>query len=90
MKIWDIFKDDNDFNEKTIIGFISFAIMVLTSFIDIATGIIGADFQIHEYVYNSFVIVTLGSFGIAGLERFSPAAKIEAEHYTKREEREVE
>jgi hypothetical protein len=31
MKFWDVFKDDNEFNEKTIIGFMSFAVMVITS-----------------------------------------------------------
>jgi hypothetical protein len=90
MKFWDVFKDDNEFNEKTIIGFMSFAVMVLTSIVDIGTGLFGLDFEIHEYIYNSFVIVTLGSFGIAGVERFSPAAKIEAEHYIKREKEEQE
>lgn len=74
-----IFKDTNDYNEKTIIGFISFAMMVLTAIIDLGSGIIGHDLVITEYIYNSFVTITLGSFGVAGLERFSPAAKVEAE-----------
>ena len=26
---------------------------------------------VNEYIYNSFVIVTLGSLGIAGLEKFA-------------------
>jgi hypothetical protein len=75
-----IFKDDNDYNEKTIIGFISFAVMVITACIDLGSGLMGHDLVITEYIYNSFVTVTLGSFGVAGLERFSGAAKIEAEH----------
>jgi hypothetical protein len=72
MSFKDIFKDDNIYNEKTVIGFLSFVMMVLTSIIDIITGIIGIDFVIHEYIYNSFLIITLGSFGIAGLEKFAP------------------
>lgn len=75
-----IFKDNNEYNEKTIIGFISFAVMVITAIIDLGTGLIGHDLVIKEYIYNSFVTVTLGSFGVAGLERFSGAAKIQAEH----------
>lgn len=74
-----IFKDSNDWNEKTIIGFMSFAIMTMYSLADIITGILGTALQIHEFVYNSFMIVTLGSFGIAGLEKFSPTAKVKAE-----------
>jgi hypothetical protein len=75
-----IFKDNNEYNEKTIIGFISFAVMVITAVVDLGSGMIGHDLVIKEYIYNSFVTVTLGSFGVAGLERFSGAAKLEAEH----------
>lgn len=71
MAFKEIFKDNNDYNEKTIIGFLSFAVMVLTSFVDLVTGVIGVDLTIHEYIYNSFVIITLGSFGIAGMEKFA-------------------
>ena len=65
-----IFKNDNDWNEKTIIGFLSFAVMVLVMLLDIITNI-----SINDFIYNSFVIVTLGSFGIAGLEKFSSSKK---------------
>lgn len=67
----DIFKDDNSWNEKTIIGSISFLVMILVAIIDIATGLFGYELLVHEFIYNSFVIVTLGSFGIAGIEKFS-------------------
>jgi hypothetical protein len=42
--------------------------------VDLVTGIMGMPLEIHEYVYNSFMIITLGSFGIAGLEKFSPTS----------------
>lgn len=67
----EIFKDDNTYNEKTIVGFGAFAIMALFAVADIVTGWLGKDLVINEFVYNSFIIVTLGSFGIAGLEKFS-------------------
>lgn len=66
-----IFKDDNDWNEKTIIGFLSFAVMVIVMIADVMSGFWGRDLLINEFTYNSFVIVTLGSFGIAGLEKFA-------------------
>jgi hypothetical protein len=69
-----IFMDNNEYNEKTVIGFMSFAVMTLYSLVDITTGILGMELEIHEYVYNSFMIITLGSFGIAGLEKFSPTS----------------
>ena len=67
----EIFKDDNHWNEKTIIGFLSFAIMVVVIVADVVTGAFGKDLIINEFTYNSFLIVTLGSFGIAGLEKFA-------------------
>lgn len=77
-----IFKDSNHYNEKTIIGFMSFAVMTLYSLVDIVTGVMGITLEIHEFVYNSFMYITLGAFGIAGLEKFSPSTvkKVEAAH----------
>lgn len=65
MAFKDLFKDENDINEKSIVGFASFAIMVLFAIADLVTGYVGKDLVIKEFVYNSFVIITLGSFGIA-------------------------
>lgn len=74
-----IFKDNNDYNEKTIIGFMAFAVMVIIAAVDVVTGIGGKHLEIKEYIYNSFLMLTIGSFGIAGLEKFSPVAKVKAE-----------
>ena len=63
--MWAIFKDKNDINEKAVIGFISFGIMVIFAVADLVSGVIGQDLVINDVIYNSFVIVTLGSFGIA-------------------------
>ena len=71
MAFKDIFKDTNDINEKNVIGFLSFAVMVVFATADIVTGFFGKDLVIQEFIYNSFVFVTLGSFGIAGLEKFA-------------------
>ena len=65
----DIFKDENEYNEKAIIGFMSFGVMTLTALIDIVTGAFGKELLIQEFIYNSFVWITLGSFGIAGAEK---------------------
>lgn len=67
----EIFKDDNKYNEKTILGACSFAIMVLVMLADVITGWLGKDLVVNEFIYNSFLIITLGSFGIAGLEKFA-------------------
>jgi len=73
--MWELFKDKNTINEKNIIGFISFGIMVLFAIIDLATGIIymgyvgGGQLEINDTIYNSFVMVTLGCFGISAFEK---------------------
>ena len=67
--MWAIFKDDNDYNVKSIIGFAAFAVMTIFAVVDLATGIVGKDLVINDMVYNSFVFITLGSFGIAGAEK---------------------
>jgi len=71
MAFKDIFKEENDINEKSVVGFSAFAIMVLFALVDLATGYFGKDLVINEVIYNSFVFVTLGCFGIAGLEKFA-------------------
>ena len=65
MAFKDIFKDKNDYNEKTIVGFMSFSVMSIAALADIATGIMGRELIISDTVFNSFVIITLGAFGIA-------------------------
>ena len=67
----NIFKDNNDWNEKSIIGFIAFAIMCMIMIIDLMTGYTGKDLVINEFVYDSFVFVVLGCFGISGIEKFA-------------------
>ena len=65
MAFRDIFKDENDINEKSVVGFGSFIVMVIFAFADLLTGYMGKDLVVNEFIYNSFVIITLGSFGIA-------------------------
>ena len=57
-----IFKDDNDWNEKTVVGAISFLMMVITAVVDVATGVWGMQLEVQEFIYNSFLIITLGCF----------------------------
>ena len=67
----EIFKDGNDYNEKSIIGFLAFIVMVIVMIADVVTGMSGADLVINDSIYNSFVMVVLGCFGIAGIEKFA-------------------
>jgi len=69
--MFEIFKDNNNWNEKSVVGFIAFAIMVLVMLADVISGYTGDDLVINEFVYDSFVLVVLGTFGISGLEKFA-------------------
>ena len=67
----EVFKDNNDWNEKSIVGFIAFAILFVIMIADLVPGYVGKDLIINEFVYDSFVLVVLGCFGISGLEKFA-------------------
>ena len=69
MAFADIFKDDNVYNEKTLVGFISFVIMIVFAIVDIITGYLGKELIVNEFIYNSFLYITLGSFGIAEVSK---------------------
>jgi len=69
MAFKDIFKDKNDVNEKSVIGFLAFLVMVIFAVVDLITGYFEKGLVINEFIYESFLIITLGCFGIAGLEK---------------------
>ena len=65
MAFKNLFNDKNDINEKSVVGFAAFAIMTLFAFADLITGYFGEDLVINEFIYDSFLFITLGCFGIA-------------------------
>jgi hypothetical protein len=65
MAFKNLFDDNNNINEKSVVGFLAFAIMVIFAFADLITGYIGKDLVINEFIYDSFVWIVLGAFGIA-------------------------
>jgi uncharacterized PurR-regulated membrane protein YhhQ (DUF165 family) len=69
MKISDLFNDKNSINEKSFIGFLAFLVMIAFAITDIITGIYGKDLILNEYIFNAFLILVLGAFGIAGIEK---------------------
>ena len=67
--MWELFKDKNEINEKNVIGFASFILMVMFAITDLVTGFCGQELVINNTIYNSFVFVTLGCFGISTFEK---------------------
>ena len=71
----DMFADDNNLNEKNFVGVVSFFVMVLFAVADIATGAFGIELVVSEFIYNSFLILVLGCFGISGVEGIMTSKK---------------
>lgn len=66
-----LFSDNNDINEKSVVGFLAFLMMVVTLGVDIYTGIQGKVMPINEFIYNGFMVITLGAFGIASVDKWT-------------------
>jgi hypothetical protein len=57
--------ENNTINEKAFVGVVAFGMMVITLVTDIVTGVMGQEMPIHEFVFEGFLVITLGAFGIA-------------------------
>lgn len=65
-----LFDDSNTINEKSVVGFGAFIMMVITLATDIVTGVMGREMPIHEFVFDGFMVIVLGAFGIASVDKF--------------------
>ena len=66
----NLFDDDNSINEKSVVGFLAFVMMILFAVADILTGVVGKDLQVNEFIFNSFMWLVLGSFGIGSVDKW--------------------
>lgn len=66
----DLFNDNNTINEKSVVGFASFIMMVLSLVVDLVTGWMGKELLINEFIFDGFLVITLGSFGIASVDKW--------------------
>jgi hypothetical protein len=60
----ELISDDNQINEQAFVGVISFFAMVFVLMTDVITGIIGNELIIKEFIFDGFMLLTLGAFGI--------------------------
>jgi hypothetical protein len=65
-----MFSDNNSINEKSVVGFLAFVMMSLFALADIVTGYLGKDLVINDFIFNSFLWLVLGSFGIGSVDKF--------------------
>jgi ABC-type uncharacterized transport system permease subunit len=66
----ELFNDNNTINEKSVVGFASFIMMVLSLIVDLVTGWLGKELLINEFIFDGFLVITLGSFGIASVDKW--------------------
>lgn len=65
-----LFSDSNSINEKAIVGFIAFIMMIVFAIADIITGYVGKELVINEFIFDAFKWLVLGSFGIASVDKY--------------------
>lgn len=63
-----MFSDKSDINQKAVLGFVSFVLMVLYALVDIVTGAVGVTFVIEPIVFNGLMYTALTMCGITGVE----------------------
>jgi ABC-type uncharacterized transport system permease subunit len=81
----ELFNDNNTINEKSVVGFASFIMMVLSLIVDLVTGWLGKELLINEFIFDGFLVITLGAFGIASVDKW-----INNKHNKKDETEEIE
>ena len=65
-----LFDDNNSINEKSVVGFIAFFMLVIALLVDLITGAFGKPLVINEFIFDGFMIIVLGSFGIASVDKW--------------------
>lgn len=66
----ELFNDNNSINEKSVVGFASFMCMIIALVVDLVTGFLGKPLVINEFIFDGFLVITLGAFGIASVDKW--------------------
>jgi hypothetical protein len=66
----ELFDDKNTINEKAVVGFIAFFMLVIALGVDLVTGYFGNPLVINEFIFDGFMVIVLGSFGIASVDKW--------------------
>ena len=70
-----LFDDSNTINEKSVVGFIAFFFLCIAFGVDIITGYMGKEFVVNKIVFDGFMVMVLGSFGIASVDKWINKSK---------------
>lgn len=81
----NLFDDNNTINEKSVVGFIAFMMMVVALAVDLITGYLGKELLINQFIFDGFMVIVLGSFGIGSVDKFINSKKGNKEESTTEE-----
>jgi hypothetical protein len=65
-----LFDDNNTINEKAVVGFIAFVMLCISLAVDLITGAYGEPLLINKFIFDGFMVLVLGSFGIASVDKW--------------------
>ena len=82
----NLFDDNNTINEKSVVGFIAFFFLCVALVVDLVTGYMGTALIINEFIFDGFMVIILGSFGIASVDKFMNKKSDKKEESTTEEE----
>jgi hypothetical protein len=51
--------------------------MIIALMVDLITGWMGKELVINEFIFDGFMVITLGSFGIGSIDKFINSKKEE-------------
>jgi hypothetical protein len=71
----ELISDDNQINEQAFVGVVAFFAMVFILIVDVITGIWSKELVIKEFIFDGFMILTLGAFGITTAGRIMSLKK---------------
>ena len=71
----ELISDDNQINEQAFVGVVAFFAMVFILVVDVITGILSKELIIKEFIFDGFMILTLGAFGITTAGRIMSLKK---------------
>ena len=81
-----LFDDNNTINEKSVVGFIAFFFLCVALIVDLVTGYMGTALVLNEFIFDGFMVIILGSFGIASVDKFMNLKKGKKEEDKSEEE----
>jgi hypothetical protein len=66
----DLINDNNSINEKALVGFIAVFCMIIALLTDLLTGYFGKPLVINEFIFDGFLMLAGGAFGIATIDKY--------------------